>query len=235
MNFENQNSIPEIEQKIGITFKDKGLLGLAFIHRSFLNENPRVQESNERLEFLGDAVLEFVVSEHLFKKFSKEDEGHLTALRAKLVNTISLSETAKELELGNLLYLSKGEEKSGGRENPGLLANTVEALIGAIFIDQGIKATQEFIDKFILKKIPEIVKISLKDPKSLLQEFVQANGHSTPFYRVVKEEGPDHAKQFTVEVVVDGKAYAQGAGPSKQIAAQKAAEEAIKSWKNSNP
>lgn len=232
MNFENQNPIPEIEQKIGITFKDKDLLGLAFIHRSFLNENPRVQESNERLEFLGDAVLEFVVSEHLFKKFSKEDEGHLTALRAKLVNTISLSETAKELEIGNLLCLSKGEEKSGGRENPSLLANTVEALIGAIFIDQGIEAAQEFIDKFILKKIPEIVKISLKDPKSLLQEFVQANGHSTPFYRVVKEEGPDHAKQFTVEVVVDGKAYAQGTGPSKQIAAQKAAEEAIKSWKS---
>lgn len=232
MNFENQNSIPEIEQKIGITFKDKDLLGLAFIHRSFLNENPRVQESNERLEFLGDAVLEFVVSEHLFKKFSKEDEGHLTALRAKLVNTISLSETAKELEIGNLLCLSKGEEKSGGRENPSLLANTVEAIIGAIFIDQGIEAAQEFIDKFILKKIPEIVKISLKDPKSLLQEFVQANGHSTPFYRVVKEEGPDHAKQFTVEVVVDGKAYAQGTGPSKQIAAQKAAEEAIKSWKS---
>lgn len=232
MNFENQNSIPEIEQKIGITFKDKDLLGLAFIHRSFLNENPRVQESNERLEFLGDAVLEFVVSEHLFKKFSKEDEGHLTALRAKLVNTISLSETAKELEIGSLLCLSKGEEKSGGRENPSLLANTVEAIIGAIFIDQGIEAAQEFIDKFILKKIPEIVKISLKDPKSLLQEFVQANGHSTPFYRVVKEEGPDHAKQFTVEVVVDGKAYAQGTGPSKQIAAQKAAEEAIKSWKS---
>ncbi|MBI2007495.1 MAG: ribonuclease III [Candidatus Blackburnbacteria bacterium] len=226
------NDEAELEKKTDIVFQDKKLLHQAFIHRSFLNENPETKESNERLEFLGDAVLEFVVSESLFEKFKKEDEGHLTALRAKLVNTISLAETATELGVGRLLYLSRGEEKSGGRSNSGLLADTVEALIGAIFIDQGIEKASLFIQKFILKKLPEVVKTSLKDPKSMLQEFVQANGYPTPVYRVVKELGPDHAKEFTVEVLVGGKSYAKGIGPSKQIATQEAAQEALKIWTN---
>lgn len=226
----NSNKEQEIEQKIQIQFKNKDLLHLAFIHRSFLNENQKATESNERLEFLGDAILEFIVSKHLFDQFKKGDEGHLTALRAKLVNTISLAETARELEIGDMLYLSKGEEKSGGRTNSSILADTIEALIGAIFIDQGIGKAEEFIHNFILKKIPDVVKTSLKDPKSLLQEFVQANGYRAPVYKVVKEEGPDHAKQFTIEVLIEGKPYAQATGPNKQIATQKAAERAVNIW-----
>lgn len=218
------------EKKIGISFTGKNLLHQAFVHRSFLNENPQIKESNERLEFLGDAVLEFVVSDHLFRKFEKEDEGHLTALRARLVNTTSLAQTAKELEIGGLLYLSRGEEKSGGRDNPGLLADTVEAIIGAIFIDGGMEKASIFIENFILKKIPDVVKTPLKDSKSMLQEFVQANGYPAPVYKVVREEGPDHAKEFTVEVFIGGKPYARGAGPSKQTATQEAAQAALKVW-----
>lgn len=218
------------EKKIGISFTGKNLLHQAFVHRSFLNENPQIKESNERLEFLGDAVLEFVVSDHLFRKFGKEDEGHLTALRARLVNTISLAQTAKELEIGGLLYLSRGEEKSGGRDNSGLLADTVEAIIGAIFIDGGMEKASLFIENFILKKIPDVVKTPLKDPKSMLQEFVQANGYPAPVYKVVREEGPDHAKEFTVEVFIGGKPYARGSGPSKQTATQEAAQAALKVW-----
>lgn len=228
----NSSKEESLEKRIGVAFDNKGLFHQAFVHRSFLNENPKIKESNERLEFLGDAVLEFAVSEHLFSKFKNEDEGHLTALRARLVNTVSLAQTAKELGIGELLYLSRGEEKSGGRTNSGLLADTVEALIGAIFIDQGINKASGFIEKFILKKIPEIVKTPLKDSKSMLQEFVQANGYPAPSYKVIKEEGPDHAKEFTVEVLVGGKPYARGSGPSKQIATQKAAEEAIKVWEH---
>lgn len=220
----------QIEEKVGIQFKNKGLLHQALIHRSYLNENKEIKESNERLEFLGDAVLEFVVSEYIFNKFQDEQEGILTSLRAKLVNTTSLAQVAKKLNLGQTLYLSRGEEKSAGRENRGLLADTVEALIGAIFIDQGIEKAKEFIDSFILSKIPDIVKKSLKDPKSMLQESVQAAGFPTPSYKVVKEEGPDHAKVFSVEVIIGAKSYAQGEGPNKSAATQEAAARALESW-----
>lgn len=219
-----------MEEKIGISFKDKKYIHRALVHRSYLNENPNEIESNERLEFLGDAILEFVVSEHLFNKFPSEDEGHLTALRSKLVNTTSLAQAAEEIGLGNALYMSKGEEKSGGRNNTGLLANTTEAIIGAIFEDSGIEKAKEFIEKFVLRKIPQVVKKSLKDPKSLLQEYVQAGGYQTPFYHIVSEVGPDHAKQFTVEVIINQKPYAQGQGASKQKAAQEAAQLALEKW-----
>ncbi|MBI2590646.1 MAG: ribonuclease III [Candidatus Blackburnbacteria bacterium] len=223
----------QIEEKIGITFKNKSYLHKAFVHRSYLNENKQENESNERLEFLGDAVLEFIVSNHLFAHFPKLDEGHLTALRSKLVNTISLAQTARELDLGDALYLSRGEEQSGGRTNTGLLANTVEALLGAIFLDQGVDGAREFVDKFILSKVPETVKESLKDPKSMLQEFVQARGLPAPGYKVVAETGPDHAKEFAVEVFIDKKSYASGKGNSKKAATQDAAAKALEEWKKS--
>lgn len=229
-----KNFETELEEKLEVSFADKSLLHKALIHRSYLNENPEAKESNERLEFLGDAVLEFVVSEHLFHEFAKEPEGVLTALRARLVNTQSLAAVAQELGLGQLLFLSRGEEKSGGRENLGLLANTVEALIGAIFIDRGIREAKRFIEKHILSKIPEVVKKSLKDPKSMLQEFVQAAGYPAPVYKIVREVGPDHAKTFTVEVLVDGKPYAQGEGHSKQAATQEAATRALETWEHTD-
>lgn len=225
----NSESIA-FEQAIGINFTDKALLHKAFVHKSFLNENTEEKESNERLEFLGDAILEFIVSEHVYNRFPGEDEGHLTSLRSKLVNTLSLASSARSLNLGALLFLSRGEEKSKGRENTSLLANTFEALVGAIFVDQGIQEAKRFVTGYILEKIPEVVKKSLKDPKSLLQEYVQAAGLSTPAYRTVTSIGPDHAKTFTVQVFVNKLPYAAGSGSSKQQAAQSAAENALKKW-----
>ncbi|MDO8452534.1 MAG: ribonuclease III [bacterium] len=221
-----------VEKSLGLKFKDKALLHKALIHRSYLNENLHELESNERLEFLGDAILEFVVSDYLYKKFSKEDEGHLTTLRARLVDTTSLASTALELNLGEAIYLSRGEERGSGRTNKGLLADTLEAVIGALFLDQGLQRVSTFIEKTILKNIPEIVKKSLKDPKSLLQEYVQAAGFSTPSYKVVSESGPDHLKSFTVEVLVDKKPFARGSGSSKQLATQVAATNALVKWSN---
>lgn len=222
----------ELEKKLNLNFKDKSLLHTALIHRSYLNENPAETESNERLEFLGDAVLEFVVSDELYRRFPKENEGHLTTLRARLVDTASLSETAKVLDLGQAIYLSRGEDRGGGRENIGLLANTVEAIIGAIFLDKGITGAAEFIDKHLMSKVPEIVKKSLKDPKSLLQEYVQASGFPTPTYKVISESGPDHAKSFTVEVLVNRTSFAEGKGGSKQAATLDAATNALEKWSN---
>ena len=223
-----------IEEKTGIVFQDKALLHRAFVHRSFLNERKDEKESNVRLEFLGDAVLEFLVSNHIYLHFPGQDEGHLTALRSKLVNTTSLAQTARNLNLGESLYLSRGEEQGGGRTNTSLLANTVEALLGAIFLDQGVDGAGEFVDKFILTKIPETVRESLKDPKSMLQEFVQAQGLPAPIYKLVSQIGPDHAKEFTVEVLIDKKPYAQGKGSSKKIATQDAAALALQQWKANN-
>lgn len=220
----------QLEEKIGIPFTNKNLLHQALVHRSYLNEVKDEHESNERLEFLGDAVLELVVSEHIFRHFEKQDEGHLTVLRSRLVNTTSLFETAIVLGLGEVLYMSRGEETSGGRENKTLLANAVEALIGAIYIDSSVGKAQEFIQKFILSKIPETVKKSLKDPKSLLQEFVQAKGYSTPIYKTISSSGPDHAKQFVVEVLVNRETWGRGEGSSKKEATQEAGAAALNRW-----
>ncbi|OGY10148.1 MAG: ribonuclease III [Candidatus Blackburnbacteria bacterium RIFCSPLOWO2_01_FULL_41_27] len=218
------------EQTTGVNFINKVLLHQAFIHKSFLNESSEEKESNERLEFLGDAILEFIVSEHVYNRFPGEDEGHLTALRSKLVNTLSLASSARALNLGALLFLSRGEEKSKGRENTSLLANTFEALVGAIYVDQGLPEAKKFITAYILEKIPEVVKKSLKDPKSLLQEYVQAAGFAAPVYRTVTSVGPDHAKIFTIQVFVNRLPYATGSGSSKQQAAQDAADNALKKW-----
>lgn len=211
-------------------FKNKNLLELALTHRSWVNENKGIRESNERLEFLGDAILEFVVSKELFKNYPDQEEGYLTALRANIVNTVSLANIAKKLEVGASLYLSKGEEEGGGRINTSLLANTVEAIIGALFLDQGIIHASKFINQNILSEVPNIVKQPLKDAKSRLQELVQAMGLSTPKYEVVEESGPDHAKQFRISVVVDGKRWGEGTGKNKSEGAQVAAKKAIENY-----
>jgi len=209
-------------------FLDKNLLTLALTHKSWVNENPGKRTSNERLEFLGDAILEFVVSKELYEKFTNKEEGYLTALRANLVNTQNLSEVAKKLNIGSALFLSKGEEEGGGRQNSSLLADTVEAIIGAIFLDQGLKKVSEFIHTNLLVEIPEKLKEPLKDPKSRLQEYVQAKGLSTPKYKLIEESGPDHSKKFIMEVVIDGESWGRGVGKSKSIAEQKAAEDGLK-------
>lgn len=216
--------------KIKKSFKDKSLLTIALTHKSWVNENKGKREDNERLEFLGDAILEYIVSDEIFSRYPKKEEGYLTTLRAKLVNTDSLARVSKKLGVGKYLYLSKGEDESGGRENPSLLANTFEALIGALYFDQGIEKVKELISVNLLSNLPSIVKKPLKDAKSRLQEKVQAKGFPAPRYEVIKEVGPDHAKQFTIEVIINGKASGRGKGHNKSEAAQDAATKTLKKF-----
>ena len=208
-------------------FKNKDLLSLALTHRSWVNEHAHLRESNERLEFLGDAVLEFIVSKELFARFPDQEEGYLTALRANLVNTVNLSLVAQKLDLGPNIFLSKGEEETGGRLNPSILADTVEAIIGALYIDTGIATAEEFILEYVVVDIDKKLAEPLKDAKSRLQEMVQAEGFAAPKYEVVEEEGPDHNKTFTIEVLVNGERWGIGNGRNKSEAAQNAAAKAL--------
>lgn len=211
------------------SFKNKDLIDQALTHRSWVNEHKGVRASNERLEFLGDAILEYIVSKELYAQFPDKEEGYLTALRANLVNTVSLSEVAKTLELGEYLFLSKGEEESGGRTNPSLLADTVEAIIGAIFIDRGVEDAEEFVRVNLLVDIKKRAASPLKDFKSRLQELVQSQSLPAPKYQVVSEAGPDHSKIFVLDVIVGGNAWGRGEGKSKAVAEQEAAKDAFES------
>lgn len=221
------------EKKIGLRFKDEQLLEMVFIHRSYINEvGDKNLEHNERLEFLGDAVLELVVTEYLYKNFTNP-EGELTNWRSSIVRGEILAKVAGELELGEFLFLSKGEEKSGGRLRTLILANTFEALIGAIYLDAGYEAATKFISKHLIVLLPEIIEKKLYiDPKSRLQEVSQEKEGSTPEYRVLGEEGPDHTKLFTVGVYVNKRLLAEGSGSSKQKAETSAATEALKALGN---
>ncbi len=229
--FSNEDII-DIEESIQHHFKDKQLLQQVFIHRSYLNENPHFQLGhNERLEFLGDAVLELVVTEYLFTHFMKP-EGELTNWRSALVRGQHLAEVAGDLELGNWLQLSRGEAKSGGKTRQLLLANTFEALLGAMYLDGGLSVVKSFVDKHILVKLPVILEQELHiDPKSKLQELTQAHEGITPHYEVIEEQGPDHAKEFTVGVYLGSRQLALAKGSSKQTAEQSAAAEALRTYK----
>lgn len=212
-------------------FINTGLLHEALTHRSFLNENKKHLNSNERLEFLGDSILSFVTSTCLFNKFPQFKEGELTNLRSSLVKTTTLAKAAEVIGIGNMLKMSKGEEASGGRKNPSLLADTYEAIVGALFLDQGLDAVEKFIDESLLSLIPKIMeRPSLKDYKSLLQEAVQNNLKLSPVYKVEEENGPDHAKIFKVGVYVNDKKMGLGSGASKQKAQQEAAKAALESY-----
>lgn len=208
-------------------FKDEALLTQALTHKSWVNEHKGERQSNERLEFLGDAILEFVITENLYKNFPLEQEGYLTALRANLVNTQNLASLALRLDVGKELFLSKGEEDGGGRENTSLLADTVEAIIGALYMDRGLTAVRQFIKENLITEIPQKVARPLKDAKSRLQEYVQAKGLPAPKYKVMEESGPDHEKRFVVEVQVAGENWGIGEGKSKNQAEQAAAEKAL--------
>jgi len=222
-----------LEKKLGLKFNNKDLLTEAFIHRSYLNENPKFHLShNERLEFLGDAVLELVVTKYLYLNY-KKPEGELTSWRAALVNAQSLSQTAKELNFNEYLLLSRGEAKDTGKARQFILANTLEAFIGALYLDGGYKAAQDFIETCLLKKLPEIIEKKLfYDPKSRFQEEAQERARITPIYKVLKERGPDHAKHFIIGVYLNEELVAEGEGSSKQIAEEDAAMRAlrIKGW-----
>lgn len=223
-------------ENIKLDFKNLELLDLAFVHKSYLNEHRNLKkEHNERLEFLGDAVLELIVTEYLYKKFPQKGEGDLTNWRSALVKGRHLAEISIELELGLYLYLSRGEERSGGRKKNYLLANTLEALIGAIYLDQGYKTAQKFAQNFILGRLESILEAGLHiDAKSRFQEVAQELVGVTPEYRCLAEAGPDHNKNFTMGVYLDGQKVAEGDGPSKQKAEQEAAQNGLvaKKWGN---
>ena len=218
----------EVTDKLNLKFKDPATLEKAFTHRSYLNEVKGVKESNERLEFLGDAILGFIISTHLFRVRPKDTEGDLTNLRSYIVKTESLAKAAQSLNLGKYLRLSRGEEISGGRENTQLLANTFEALLGAIYIDQGLNKADYLVRNFLLPNFSqELESGPPKDNKSALQELVQTKTKTSPHYRILRTIGPDHAKKFVVGVFINGKEIGTGKGASKQAAEEQAAEQAL--------
>lgn len=222
------NDFTDLLKLIDIKFNNPKLLQQAFLHRSYLNEVKVDLESNERLEFLGDSVLSLVISHYLYTLRTADSEGELTNLRAHIVKTKSLSEAARNLKLGKYLNLSKGEEISGGRDNPQLLANTYEALLGSLFLDQGLEAVKKVIDRSLLPLFEKELKLGPpKDAKSFLQEVVQQKLKQSPHYKILATRGPDHAKQFTVAVFIGGKEVGRGSGNSKQIAEEQAAKEAL--------
>lgn len=220
----------KLGKRLNLKFKNKDLLAQAFCHRSYLNENPNFGlPHNERLEFLGDAVLELVVTEWLYENYPMKPEGELTNWRAALVNAKMLAEVAKSLDFNDSLLLSKGEQKELGKARSYILANTFEALIGAIYLDKGYKDCRRFIGENLLIKLPEIIEKGLhKDPKSHLQEEAQERLKITPVYRVLEEWGPDHTKHFVVGIFLGKEQVARGEGSSKQEAEEKAAKEALK-------
>lgn len=224
----------KFEAKIGVSFRDERLIETAFTHRSYLNENRAPgREHNERLEFLGDAVLELVVTEFLFAKYPDKPEGDLTAYRAALVNTQSISDAAQKLGMNDFLLLSRGESKDTGRARQIILANAFEALIGAIYLDQGYVTAKDFIGKQLFHKTDDVVARRLwQDAKSRFQEIAQEKLGITPVYQLLDQSGPDHDKRFVVGAYVGNEKIASGEGRSKQEAEQAAAEKALtaKGW-----
>jgi len=223
-----------LEKRLGIKFKNKALLKQAFTDRSYLNENPDFKlEHNERLEFLGDAVIELIVTSHLYNEYPEKTEGDLTNWRAALVNAKMMTSVAEELGFNDFLLLSRGETKELGKARAYILANTFEALLGALYLDSGYKPCDEFIKKYLLKNLHSIIKDgSYKDAKSKFQEEAQERVSITPNYKVIKESGPDHEKSFTVGVFLDKELVAEGQGSSKQEAEEAAAQLAleVKNW-----
>ena len=213
-------------------FKNKKLFDQAFTHRSFLNETKEKVSSNERLEFLGDSIISFVISEYLFNKYPQVNEGILTNMRSLLVNTKSLAKVARELNLGEYLKLSRGEEDSKGRQNQSLLADSFEAFVGALLLDSGIELTKDFLIQVFSQRVQDLEKErSFKDPKSLLQEFIQSRKQNSPAYKVLKESGPAHSRVFTMGVFIGNKLFAEGKGKSKQEAEENAATLALANLK----
>ena len=223
-----------LEKKLNLKFKNKDLLIQAFCHRSYLNENPDFYlDHNERLEFLGDAILELIVTEYLYQKYPKKPEGELTNWRAALVNAKMLFEVSKDLDFNDFLLLSRGEAKELGKARQYILANIFEALVGAIYLDQGLDSCKKFIKKNLIKKLPHIIEVGLfKDTKSRFQEEAQERVGITPIYKVLEEWGPDHAKHFIIGVFLNKTLVAKGEGSSKQEAEEKAAKNALdaKGW-----
>lgn len=218
-----------LQKKLGVSFKDENLLRQSLIHRSYLNENPGEElEHNERLEFLGDAVLELIVTEYLYRNHPNP-EGDLTSWRAALVNSQMMAEVANDLRINDFLFLSKGESKDTGRARQAILANTLEAIIGAVYLDSGYQKAKEFVEEHIMARLKRVLEQKLyRDAKSFFQESAQEKVGFTPIYRVLSESGPDHARYFRMGVYLKEELIAEGAGNSKQEAEQQAAKNALK-------
>ncbi len=229
-----KHDLSKLESILGVEFSDKKTLLSAVTHRSYLNENrTATQEHNERLEFLGDAVLELVITDYLFSKYPEKPEGELTSVRAALVNTNTLAEASTKLGVNEFMLLSKGESKDTGRARQYILANAFEALVGAIYLDQGYPKARDFIAGRLFDMTDDIVAKKLwQDAKSRFQEMAQEHAGVTPAYKTLKEDGPDHNREFTVGVYLKDALIAEGTGKAKQEAEQKAAEKAllVKGW-----
>lgn len=225
------------QARLGLKFSDVSLLEQALTHRSYLNEQVGdVGEDNERLEFLGDSVLDFLITDFLYRRFPEMPEGEMTRLRAALVRTETLAQLARERQLGAALRMGKGEEQSGGRDRRNILCDAYEALLGALYLDQGAAAVEQFVMPHLTPLIEYILAEGLhRDARSMFQEWSQAQHNVTPVYRVAAEEGPDHEKAFTVEVLVDEVVAGRGTGPSKQTAAQAAARDALHQLEGKSP
>lgn len=223
-----------LEERLGIKFRDRSYLKQALTHRSYLNENRSYPLGhNERLEFLGDSVLELIATDFLYKKYPRQPEGTLTFYRSSLVNSVTLSALATELGINDFLLTSRGEAKDTGRARQVILADAVEAIIGALYVDQGYEPARQFVAKYLLPKMDDIVDKELwRDPKSLLQEASQRHLQIAPNYRVLEQSGPDHNRQFVVGVYFGSDLIAQGKGPAKQHAEVEAAKAALvlKGW-----
>lgn len=228
------NDFTEIEKRLGVTFDDKLLLKAALTHRSYLNENKDYKLGhNERMEFLGDAVLELLVTEKLYANYPNETEGKLTSVRAATVRTETLAEMSRKLGYGKHLLMSHGEEATGGRDREYILANTFEAVLGAIYLDKGIEVCRDFLKRELYQLIPEIIKEKLYiDNKSKFQEIAQEEYKETPYYELIEESGPDHDKIFEMAVFIGDKEFGRGNGKNKQTAEQEAAGDALKKFKN---
>jgi ribonuclease-3 len=230
----SSDNLAKLQESIGYQFSDKKLLQQAVTHRSYLNENPSWPVGhNERLEYLGDAVLELVVTEYLYEHYPSTPEGEMTNWRAALVNAVMLSSITNDFDLNASMLLSRGEARDTGRARQYILANAIEALIGAMYLDGGYQPCKEFIGRFVLTHLPEIISKRLyRDPKSLLQEQSQDRLGVTPTYHVMEEWGPDHARQFRIGVYLGKEMAGEGQGQSKQDAQQAAAEDALqnKGW-----
>jgi ribonuclease-3 len=223
-----EESPVEFTQRLGIKFNNQGLLRRAFTHRSYRNEHKEALEDNERLEFLGDAVLDFLVGAWLFNHFPEMAEGQLTRLRAALVGNEQLAQFARSLNFGAVMLLGKGEIESRGNERSGLLGSTLEAVIGALYLDQGMDAVSSFMEPLLEEAVGIVLSAHRDhDPKSQLQEWSQAEGLGTPFYRIVSDSGPDHEKCFEIEVIINGQTYGRGSGSSKQAATKTAAQASL--------
>lgn len=223
----------KLQKNLKLKFKDKSLLNRALTHRSYVNEYRTGLKDNERLEYLGDSVLAVVINEYLFKRYEEYPEGDLAKIKSAVVSETTLAKVATEINLGSFLLMGKGEERCGGRERSSILANTFEAVIGAIYLDAGLKESKRYVLSLLKSHIERIDKSSyLRDPKTALQEYVQGKYKERPYYEVIKESGPDHKKQFTVKLIIQGKDVSLGIGTSKRKAEMDAAKKILNDiWK----